>query len=245
MEQKALAEKIGTRASAVNNWEKGRSRPDLSLLPAICGALGISLQQLFGLEEPAGALSGRESRLLAGYRQLNSGDRYTVDTLVRTMLAVDQARERQQSRRRVYELPLADRSLAAGIGDPAEYEGSTEPFYLYEVPGIGRADFVFRISGDSMEPAFHDGDYVLVERIPDAPALLEGETGAFSVNNELYIKQYEADGLHSLNPKYPVMSFSGDSRVYLIGRVLSAVSPQDVASEEDVRLYRILKEERA
>ena len=46
MEQKAFAEKIGTQANTVNNWEKGRSRPDVSLLPMICDVLGISLDEV-------------------------------------------------------------------------------------------------------------------------------------------------------------------------------------------------------
>ena len=161
MEQKAFAEKIGTQANTVNNWEKGRSRPDVSLLPVICDVLGITLQQLFGLEAPADALSERETNLISHYRQLNNGDRYTVDTMVKTMVVVDQARKRQKSRRKVYELPLVDRTLAAGIGDPTEYEGSSSPFYLYDVPWLERADCVFKVNGDSMEPEYHNGDFVL------------------------------------------------------------------------------------
>ena len=241
MEQKAFAEKIGTRANAVNNWEKGRSRPDISLLPVICDVLGITLQQLFGLEAPGDALSGREAGLISQYRQLNNGDRYTVDTMVKTMLTVDRARKRQKSRRKVYELPLVDRSLAAGIGDPTEYEGSSGPFYLYDVPWLDRADCVFKISGDSMEPEYHNGDYVLIERIPDAPELKHGEIGAFAVGNELYIKVFQEDGLHSLNADYPVMTFDDDTRVYLIGRVLSIVDQKDIAAEEDIRLYETVK----
>ncbi len=242
MEQKAFAEKISTQANTVNNWEKGRSRPDVSLLPVICDVLGITLQQLFGLEAPADALSERETSLISHYRQLNNGDRYTVDTMVKTMVAVDQARKRQKSRRKVYELPLVDRTLAAGIGDPTEYEGSSSPFYLYDVPWLERADCVFKVNGDSMEPEYHNGDFVLIERIPDAPELKYGEIGAFAVGNELYIKEYQEDGLHSLNAKYPVMTFDDDTKVYLIGRVLSVVDQKDIATDEDVRLYQTVKE---
>ena len=40
------------------------------------------------------------------------------------------------------------------------------------------------------------------------------------INNETYIKRYEKDGLHSLNPDYPVMHFDDEQSVYLIGKVL-------------------------
>ena len=35
MEQKVLAARLGVTANAVSNWENGRSRPDLNLLPAL------------------------------------------------------------------------------------------------------------------------------------------------------------------------------------------------------------------
>ncbi len=238
MEQKAFAEKIGTQANTVNNWEMGRSRPDVSLLPVICDTLGISLQQLFGLQPPGDALSEKEKRVLSGYRKLNHGDRFTVETLISTMVMVSEARRQQAGAKKVYELPLFERSLAAGVGDPTEYEGHSTPFYFYDVPWLDRADCVFRVSGDSMEPAYHDGDYVLVERIPKAPDLREGEIGVFSVANELYIKEYRSDGLHSLNPEYPVMKFNEDTRVFLIGRVLGIVDEEHQASKEDIRRYQ-------
>ena len=241
MEQKVFAEKIGAQPNTVSNWEKGRSRPDISLVPMICDALGITLQQIFGLETPKDMLTERENNLVSQYRKLNAGDQYTVDTLVKTMLTVEQARKRQRSQRKVYELPLVDRTLAAGIGDPTEYEGISEPFYLYDVPWLDRADCVFKVNGDSMEPEYHNGDYVLIERIPDAPELTPDEVGAFAIGNELYIKEYQKDGLHSLNSKYPVMTFDEDTKVYLIGRVLSVVDKKDIATDDDVRLYQTVK----
>ena len=65
---------------------------------------------------------------------------------------------------------------------------------------------------------------------------------AFAIGNELYIKEFQEDGLHSLNTKYPVMTFDDDTKVYLIGRVLSVVDQKDIATDEDVRLYQTVKE---
>ncbi len=242
MGQKVFAEKIGAQANTVNNWERGRSRPDVSLLPRICDVLGITLEQVFGQPAPGSSLSEREAALIGRYRQMNAGDRYIVDIMVKTMLTVEEARNRQKGRKKIFELPLIDRSLAAGIGDPTEYEGRFSSFYLYDVPGLERADCVFRVSGDSMEPDFHDGDYVLVERIPGAPELSEGEIGAFAIGNELYIKVYRADGLHSLNPRYPIIRSSEDNPVYMIGRVVGKVDEQAKATKEDIQLYDTLRE---
>ena len=88
-----------------------------------------------------------------------------------------------------------------------------------------------------MEPEYHDGDLVLVRRIPDAPELKEGEIGAFIVGNETYIKEYREDGLLSLTPKYDVIRFSDEGSVYLIGRVIGVLSPESIATEADVKRY--------
>ena len=95
-----------------------------------------------------------------------------------------------------------------------------------------------------MEPDFHDGDLVFIERISDTLRLKVGEIGAFIVVNELYIKQYELDGLHSLNDAYPVMKFKGsDTNVYLLGRVLGVVDPNLIATEDEIKDYEINRSE--
>ena len=101
-----------------------------------------------------------------------------------------------------------------------------------------RADCVFPVSGDSMEPDYRSGDLVLVERIPDADNLRQGEIGAFIVGNETYIKEYSESGLVSRNPKYPLLRFDDEDKVYLIGRVLGKLDPACIAGAEDVERYK-------
>ena len=52
IEQKELGKKIGISPNTISNWETGRSRPDINLIHAICGALQVSLSVLFGIEDP-------------------------------------------------------------------------------------------------------------------------------------------------------------------------------------------------
>ena len=94
-----------------------------------------------------------------------------------------------------------------------------------------------------MEPRFRDGDRVFVSRIPDAPELKEGEIGAFIVGNETYIKVYQKDGLHSLNPAYAPLRFDEAERVYLIGRVTGVLDPKDLAKPYDVNRFLMLHPE--
>ena len=143
---------------------------------------------------------------------------------------------------RLIRLQYFEKPLAAGIGDPTEFEGLSEEIYLYDSEEFRRADYVFRVNGDSMEPKYQNGDLVLVERVPSGLKLMEGEIGAFIVGNEMYIKEYRADGLHSLNRKYDVLKFDEEQAVYLIGKVLTALDPESIASKSDVEKFQLVHE---
>ena len=233
IEQKALAAMVGVTANAVSNWERGRARPDVNLLPNICEALQITLYQLYDLDDPSGSYSAAEERFMDDYRQLTSGNRYAVSVLTQALLKVQQA----ESSRAIRKLTLFERPPAAGVGDPNEFEDSGVPIYVYDDSLTQRADCVFIVNGDSMEPDYPDGCRVLVERISDSGELAPGDIGAFMIDNETYIKEYQPDGLHSRNPSYPVMSFSEFEHVYLIGRVIGVLSKSDVAQPSDVEKY--------
>ncbi len=236
IEQKDLARMIGITGNSISNWETGRSRPDINLIPSICNVLQVTLYELFNMEDPSMDLTAGEQILIDSYRQLSRKHQYVVDNLINTLINV----EISETCRPIRILQFYDRSLAAGIGDPLEFEDSSTPIYLYGDKVGDRADCVFAVNGDSMEPVYHDGDLVLVERIPDAPDLSDGEIGAFIVRNETYIKKYAEDGLHSLNPAYPVMKFSDEEAVYVIGRVVGILDPADIAAEKDVDRFEAI-----
>ena len=233
MEQKALATMVGVTANAVSNWERGRARPDVNLLPDICEALQITLYQLYGLDDPSVKYTTVEDAFMENYRQLTPGHQYAVRAMAQNLLQVQQA----EGCREIHKLTRFEHQLAAGIGDPNEFEDSGTPIYVYDDSLTCRADCVFTVNGDSMEPDYPDGCMVLVKRISDSGELTPGDIGVFMIDNETYIKEYREDGLHSLNPAYPVMRFSDFEHVYLIGRIIGVFSPESIATEADVKKY--------
>ena len=94
-----------------------------------------------------------------------------------------------------------------------------------------------------MEPTFPDGSMVFVERTtPDE--LSYGDTVACIVAGTPYVKIYEKDGLHSINPKYKPMHISDDDNMRLIGRVVGLVPEEDLASEaETAELLEVFADE--
>lgn len=233
IEQKELGRRIGVVGNAVSNWENGRSRPDVDLLPKICKALGITLYELFDIDDPMLRHTKREQILLEDYRGLEDEHKYVVDRTIQSCKHIESLRECPE----IKELIHFSRSLAAGIGDPTEFDDDGEPIYLYISPEVEKADCVFSVNGESMEPRYHDGDLLLVKRFPNCPKLKPGDVGAFIIGNETYVKQYQPDGLHSFNEDYPTMTFEEWDNVFYIGKVIGIISDDDIANDADVAKY--------
>lgn len=233
MEQKALADLVGVTANSVSNWENGRSRPDVNLLPGICNALNITLYDLFSMDDPTIKYTARQQMLVDEFTDLSEGHKKAVENLINTLSKV----EASENCPDLSVLTYYSRQLAAGFGDPTEFDDEGEEVYVYSSPDVARADCIFTVNGNSMEPDFRSGQDVLVQRIPNGPDLKYGEIGAFIIGNETYIKEYQEDGLHSLNPDYKPMHFDDSVSVYLIGRVLGILDKASYATAEDISKY--------
>ncbi len=78
-------------------------------------------------------------------------------------------------------------------------------------------DFALRISGNSMEPKYHDGDIVLVE---DTDSVEIGELGIFVLDGNGYFKKYGGDRLISLNADYGDILLRDYAEAVCCGRVV-------------------------
>ncbi|WP_295153015.1 LexA family transcriptional regulator [uncultured Ruminococcus sp.] len=233
MEQKELSKALGMSDNTVGNWERGYSKPPIDMLLPICGILGMTLYDLFGVKDPSMRYSAGEQALLADYRELSIYHRDAVRELINNLRKAELMEEIPE----ITELIYFGRQLAAGVGDPSELYDEGEPMYFYSSELVDKADFVFTVNGESMEPEYHSGEMVLVQKFPDCGDLRAGEIGAFMVGSEAYIKEYQPDGLHSLNKKYSTMKFTQDDKVFLIGRVIGTAESEDIASAHDVERY--------
>lgn len=111
----------------------------------------------------------------------------------------------------LYDMPV---SAGTGIDLSEEYAGE---LLIPNNEQTKDADFALRISGNSMEPKFHDGDILLVHSTEHAN---QGELGIFVLDGAGYFKKHGGDRLLSLNPAYAPIMLSDYTNVSCVGRVI-------------------------
>ena len=116
-------------------------------------------------------------------------------------------------------LTLYDLPVSAGTGLYLE-DATAETIRLPDGPKTRDADYALRISGDSMEPKYHNGDILLVET---ADSIETGEAGIFLLDGSAFFKIYGGDRLFSLNPAYGPILLKDFSEIECKGRVLGRV----------------------
>ena len=228
MNQEELGAMVNVGKNAVGAWESGRSRPDLSSVPVICEALGLSLNEFYGVTETGGA-KAVPKEFAEKYSDLTEYHRRIVLREMDALLELQTAVSAPQ--RRLIRLFRSDLSACAG---PALSIGETagEEIWLEDTPLTREADEIIRVSGDSMEPEFHDGDQVLVRH---GASIRPGEIGIFTNGDAGYIKVYQRDGLHSLNPAYPTMRFGYGDDVRCVGKVLGIADQALFATDDEMK----------
>ncbi len=214
MNQGELGALVCVGKNAVGAWESGRSRPDLSSVPVICDALGLSLHEFFGIPEKKDNGKYVPEEFIAKFNALTDYHRQVVLKEMDALLEMQESF--QKPGRKLIKLFMNDLSACAG---PSYTIGETsgEPVWIEKTPLTARADEIIRVSGDSMEPEFHDGDLVFVQH---GAAVRPGEIGIFTNGDAGYIKVYQPDGLHSLNPAYDTICFHEEDEVRCVGKVL-------------------------
>ena len=118
-------------------------------------------------------------------------------------------------------IPFYETPVSAGtgswLGDDILAEWLTVPLNDLTTS----ADFALKISGDSMQPKFSNGETVLVKQ---TSSVFEGEIGVFVLNGESYIKKLGKKELVSLNPAYKPIPLHGFDDVRCVGKVLGTLN---------------------
>ncbi len=220
MSQEELGFMIGVGKNAVGAWESGRSRPDLNSISDLCHILNIPLAVFFGRTESE--LKGLNRDFLYKFRKLNNYNKKVILHEMSALLELQEEYVKEETSETIHrKIKLFINDAVAAAGFSPELTETSGQYALFDPdPVVNEADEVIRVNGDSMEPMYSDGDLVFVKHVP---SVREGEIGIFIHHNAGYIKQYMKDGLHSINPDYPVMRFTQEDQITCMGKVLGKV----------------------
>ncbi len=234
MTNEQLAEVSGVPMGTLSKLLAGMNdSPKLGNLTALCQALDLSLDYtVYGKPENTHnyTLSPEEIAFIEQYRALDIRGRETVALLMQKEAEYPARRQpeptvaapahravrlSQPPVRPMRTLPLYDLPVSAGTGISLD-EGSSRQI---QVPAEANAaaDYALRISGNSMEPRYHDRDLLLIER---TDRVEEGEVGIFILDGEGYVKVWGGDRLISLNPAYAPIPIGASSTFACCGRVV-------------------------
>lgn len=113
-------------------------------------------------------------------------------------------------------LALFDMPVSAGVGVFVD-SPATEEIMVPDNDRTREADFALRISGNSMEPKYRDGDVLLIS---NSDYVEVGELGIFILDGNGYFKIYGGDRLISMNKVYGDILLKDFENVSCVGRVV-------------------------
>ena len=207
--QADVAEALGIKESAYSNYEKDLREPNAVVLKAMSKYFGVTIDYL--LDCHTGFVASRsEQEHIKKYRTLDPYGKKAVTSVL------DIEFERctyipEPNREELIEVSINYAPVSAGFGDELEDYEQWEKASVPLTPESRKADFILVVDGDSMEPKFHNGDYILVRK---QPAVDIGQIGIFGVDGKGYVKKYGGDKLISLNKKYPDIPLDEESRCF-------------------------------
>lgn len=238
-------ESRGIKASkkTIYSWEGNNSQPTPYAFLYMCKRYGINNPGEYFNDEQTPLHIGQSNKQPPFYADLEDTYRAIVDATSEAVYKTqDQVKKDVQEQiiasskvvamqrpddfeYNVIPFRLSDQAASAGHG---MYLGP-ESFSIIRVKDAGLIDpktmFGVPVSGNSMEPDFHDGDILVVQQNAEVHI---GEIGLFTLGTEGYVKKMGIETLISINPKYKPIKIPRDEYFKCNGKVIDTLDPEDI-----------------
>ncbi len=205
---------VGVGKSTVRKWETGYiANMKRDKIARLAKALQVSPAYIMGLDESAiktekSLLSKREQQSIDRYMKLN--DKNSIDTHI-DLIYASEAHQEELSERTQFSTQVRETvSIFSGdlVGTAAAGAGvvngdiGTDQITLHAAPEE-HWDYLIKVTGDSMEPIFPDGQLLFVKR---QNYIEHGQVGVFETENGHIVKKFvqlnNTIELHSFNRNY-------------------------------------------
>lgn len=214
----AVERKLGFGNGTISKWDK--QSPSCNNMFKLANYLNCSVDYLLTGKEKSSSteqLTVDEQELLTYYKDLTKREKRIILETAETFSELHKTALKEPKNTifiEYYSLPVS-----AGTGVYLD-DCDRDMLEVEETPLTTQANFALRVSGDSMEPVYHDGDMVLIE---SQPSVNVGDIGIFILNNEGYIKEFGGDRLISLNPDYNDIMLNENDSIYCRGKVIGVL----------------------
>lgn len=208
--QKDIADQLGISYQAYSAWERGIKEPSKEKVNR--------LEQL--LKVPKGYFT--EIEIVRLYNTLSNKGKNQVVDYARDLVQKEKTQQVISVSENLYEYHVYEK-MSAGIGASVYDDRDYDTVFFDEELAH---DFASWVSGDSMEPKYHNGSVALIR---ETGFDYDGAVYAVVCNNQTYIKRVyrEENGLRlvSINPKYKDIFITYDEDPRVVGIIVGNFRP--------------------
>jgi repressor LexA len=222
--QPQLAEMLGVSKGAIGNYETDANSPKATILFKVFDVLKCDANYLFqdemGNNYPM-KVSYDEYESIKKYRNLDDHGKELVNfTLDKETERIEKYGKLGEVSRPVTAFPMRlisyyFKNASAGTGQLVIDNLPDKDIEIPDKPEYRNVSYAIGVNGSSMEPAFQDGDILLVEATQEIEV---GDIGIFQINNECFVKKLGEKELISLNKDYKNIPL--DETAATLGKVI-------------------------
>ena len=210
MTQKDIADQLDISYQAYSAWERGVKEPSKDKVK--------QLEKI--LKVPMGYFT--EIEIVRLYNTLSNKGKNQVVEYARDLVQKEKTQQVISVSENLYEYHVYEK-MSAGIGASVYDDQNYDTVYFNKELAH---DFASWVSGDSMEPKYHNGSVALIR---ETGFDYDGAVYAVVFNNQTYIKRVyrEENGLRlvSINPKYKDIFISYDEDPRVVGIIVGNFMP--------------------
>ena len=212
MTQKEIADQLGITFQAYSAWERGIKEPSKEKASQLEKILNVSVGYFTEIE------------IVRLYNNLSDKGKEKVVAYAQDLAEDEKSKKVTYISEKLFEYHVYER-MSAGIGASIYGDSNFDTVYFNEELAH---DFASWVSGDSMEPKYHNGYVALIR---ETGFDYDGAVYAVVCNNQTYIKRVyrEEEGLRlvSINPKYKDIYLSYDEVPRVVGIIVGNFVPME------------------
>ena len=233
LKQSDVTKYTGIKNTTLSNYENGVTEPDIDTFLQLCKLYELNYAEIIGEAYGIGIpyksliIHPSEIKFLKKYQNLDGYGKETMNIIIdrETQRAATQREKDERLRQLEFkklEQPVPMRLISyyfrnasAGRGQLVIDNLPEKDIEIPDIPKYKNVSYAIGVNGSSMEPAYYDGDVLLVEATRE---LELGEIGIFQINGECYVKKLGQTELISLNRAFAIVPL--DESAQTMGRVI-------------------------